>query len=152
MARNRWVVANSVKQACVAATAITQLVINAPAGIREAITGIAVYFDGTSNVAVPVLVRLIGASTAGTTTAVTPRKLDRDIATALQLTAGELATVEPTKDQGIQCEALIHPQSGAQLMVPLPDGEIIIPGGGHVALEITAAANVNVLCEIIGEE
>jgi hypothetical protein len=36
--------------------------------------------------------------------------------------------------------------------IPLPDGEIVIPGGGHITLSVTAPAAVNCEAEIRGEE
>jgi hypothetical protein len=151
MARNRFVQPTPAVVALVAATLKTVLGLNAAAGVRVAITGISISFDGNSNVAVPVLVEVYRTTTAGTATANNPVPLDSDLTTALQLTGGTNYTVEPAKGARL-ASWLVHPQSGIPLPLPLPEGEIIIPGGLRIALVCTAPANVNCAAEIRGEE
>lgn len=151
MARNRWIQVTAAKISCPAATLLSLLQVIAPAGIREAIVGVSISFDGISNVAQPVLVELYRTTTAGTFTANNPVNLDSDIATGLQVTGGQNATVEPTKGARI-AQWLIHPQSGMPMPIPLPEGEIILPAATRMALCITAPAIVNASAEIRGEE
>lgn len=151
MARNRWKQVMSQKRAVNVGAIYTALQILAPAGIREAITGISISFDGTSNVAQPVLVECYIMTTAGTMTANNPVKLDQDLGTGLQITGQEHATAEPTKTTRL-ASWLVHPQSGMPIPLPLPDGEIILAAATRFGLTTTAPAAVNVVAEIQGEE
>lgn len=149
MARNFFTQTTSVKVALVAATAKTVLHLLAGSA-RIVIQAVTVSFDGTSNTAEPVLIRLVRQTTAPTGTARNPLKKDTDIATALLVTGLENVSVEPT-DTDITLTYHIHPQAGAQYPLPLP-GEITVPGAARIGLKITAPAGVNCLATIEGEE
>lgn len=150
MARNFFSHTTSAEVALVGATVKTVLQLVAAAGVRLAVQSIMVSFDGISNTAEPVQIRVRRQTTAGTATARAPLKKDSDLATALQATGQENFTVEPTQSD-ILAAFHIHPQAGAQIPLPLP-GEIIVPGAARLGLEIIAPAAVNCLATIEGEE
>jgi hypothetical protein len=150
MARNAFAHTTSTEIALVAATAKTVLQLVAATGVIVAVQGLTVSFDGISNTAEPVQVVLERQTTAGTMSARNPLKT-KDTSTALQLTGQENASAEPTSGDRLHVFH-IHPQAGVAMPLPLPDGEIEIPGGGRLGLKITAPANVNCHATIIGEE
>lgn len=150
MARNFFTQTTSVEVALVAATAKTVLHLLAGTNVRFVIQAVTLSFDGTSNTAEPVLVRLVRQTTAPTGTTRNPLKKDSDISTALLVTGLENVSVEPT-DSDIMLTYHIHPQAGAQYPLPLP-GEIIIPTVARIGLKLTAPAGVNCLATIEGEE
>lgn len=125
-----------------AATAKTVLSVFAPANQRVAVSGIHVSFDGVAGTGVPVDVEVARTTTAGTNTSVTPRKTDDDIATAVQSTAAEDYSVEPTYGDILK-EIHVHPQSGYEVHIPFGK-EIIVGGGDRLSIRCTAAAVVNV--------
>lgn len=151
MARSFLTAANTAVQALTAATAKTVLQIKAPTNQRVAVRQISVSFDGASNTAVPVIVKVVRQTTAGTTSSsATIKAKDNDISTAIQSTVLDGFSAEPTYgDQ--HWIAHIHPQTGAVYQLPLP-GEITLAGGGRLGVVCTAPANVNCLCSIEAEE
>jgi len=151
MARNRFSQTTSVEVALVAATAKTVLQIVAPAAQRDAISEATISFDGISNTAEPVVVRVVRQTTAGTSTARAPLRLDDDIATALASTGGENFSAEPT-DTDILATMEVHPQAGVIYQVPIPDGEFVIGAGDRLGIKATAPAAVNCLASFRGEE
>lgn len=150
MAGLRVTAENSAAVALVAATVKTVLQLNAPAQQRLKIQRVGIFFDGASTTAVPVLVRLIIATTAGTNTALTLNKLVSSDSETIQTTAGENASAEPTKTTLLD-QWLIHPQQGIDLTYAFGQEKIIV-GGGRVALDVTAPANVNCRAKIDFEE
>ncbi len=152
MARNYFTQTTSAKFAAGVGADKTILQLLAGTGVRSAIQAITVAFDGTSNTAQPVLVKLIRQTTAGVGgTARNPVQKDSDIATALLATGLEnIVTTEPTPG-AIVLEFLIHPQAGQQYPLPLP-GEVIVPGAARVGVIINAPAAVNCTVMIEGEE
>lgn len=152
MARSFFTAANTVVQPLSAATAKTALQVKAPTNQRVAIRQISVSFDGASNTAIPVIVKVIRETSAGTTSTPTAtiKNKDNDITTAIQSTVLDGFTVEPSStDQ--HWIGHIHPQAGIIYPLPLP-GEIILAGGGRLGVVCTAPATVNVLVAIEGEE
>jgi len=150
MARSFFTAANTAAQTLVAATAKTALQINAPANQRVAVQQITVSFDGTVNTNTPVKVQVYRQTSAGTNSAGSIKAKDNDIATAIQSTAKDTFTVEPSYgDQHWAC--FIHPQTGVIYPLPIP-GEIILAGGGRLGVVCTAAQAVDVLVTIEGEE
>lgn len=141
---------NTAAVALAAATAKTVLQINAPTNQRLKLQRVGIFFDGASPTAVPVLVRLIVATTAGTNTALTLNKIVSSDSETIQSTAGENATVEPTKTTVLD-QWLIHPQMGLDLTYAFGQEKIIV-GGGRVAVEVTAPAVVNVRAKVDFEE
>jgi hypothetical protein len=150
MAKLNFQIATTGGVALAAATAKTVLQLNAPTNQRVAVSGIHVSFDGVSGTAVPVLVEVARVTTAGTNTSVTPRKTDDDVATAIQSTAGENATAEPTYGDILK-EIHVHPQSGYEVHIPFGK-EIVIGGGDRLAIRCTAPAVVNVAAWMECEE
>lgn len=150
MAGLRVTAENSAAVALAAATAKTVLQLNAAANQRLKIQRIGIFFDGASTTAVPVVVKMLVATTAGTNTALTLNKLVSSDSETIQTTAGENATAEPTKTTLLD-QWFIHPQMGLDLTYAFGQEKIIV-GGGRVAIEITAPAVVNERVKIDFEE
>jgi hypothetical protein len=153
MARNNFALTTPSALAMPAATAKTVLQLVAPAGTIVAVQGVDISFDGTSNTATPVVIQLFRQTTAGAgMTARAPLKT-KDTSTALGSTGqfGSGTTTEPTNGDLLKTFH-IHPQAGVVYPLPLPDGEIELPGGGRLGLVVTAPAAVNCLATIYGEE
>ena len=150
MAGLRVTAENSAAVALSAATAKTILQLNAPANQRLKLQRVGVFFDGASTTAVPVLVRLVIATTAGTNTSLTLNKLVSADSETIQTTAGENATVEPTKTTLLD-QWLVHPQMGVDITYAFGQEKIIVVGS-RVAIECTAPATVNVRAKIDFEE
>lgn len=136
--------------ACVAATSKTVIELNTPSGVEATITGIEVSFDGVTSGAVPVLVELIFAATAGTGSAVTLVKLNRTSGQTLQTTAKSNDTIEPGTVT-VAKPWRIHPQSGMLIQYPL-GREPRMKQSDVLGIRITAAANVNATTSIEFEE
>lgn len=149
MARNNFAQTTTAAFALTAATEKTILQINNASNILLAITGADVTFDSTSNSAVPVVVKLIKVSTAGTGTARNPLKV-KDTSTTLQATGTENHSAEGTNGN-IMRIFHVHPQAGVIYSIPMRD-EIELASGERIALKITAPAGVNALGTIHGEE
>jgi hypothetical protein len=150
MAGLRFVAPNSANVALAAATAKTVLQINAPTNQRVKVTRIGIFFDGASTTAVPVLIRLMVATTAGTATALTLNKIVSSDSETIQTTATENASAEPTKTTLLD-EWLIHPQQGGDFTLAMGQ-EFWCLGGQRLALEVTAPAVVNTRCKLFCEE
>lgn len=150
MAGLRVTAENTAAVALAAATAKTVLQLNAPAQQRIKIQRIGVFFDGASTTAVPVVVKMLIATTAGTNTALTLNKLVSSDSETIQTTAGENATAEPTKTTLLD-QWFIHPQMGIDLTYAFGQEKVIV-GGSRVAIEVTAPAVVNVRVKIDFEE
>ena len=150
MAGLRVTAENSAAVALSAATVKTILQLNAPANQRLKLQRVGVFFDGSSTTAVPVLVRLIVATTAGTNTALTLNKKVSSDSETIQTTAGENASAEPTKTTLLD-QWLVHPQQGLDLTYAFGQEHVIV-GGGRVALDVTAPAAVNCRAKIDFEE
>ena len=129
------------EQALVAATQETVLQLVAAANHRVKLLRWGVFFDGVSVSAEPVQVVLQRQSTAGTSSANTPTKIDDSLAETLQTTARDVVTVEPTSGDIVGVYE-VHPQSGYAELFPLGQ-EIIIGGGDRLGIRCTAPANVN---------
>lgn len=136
--------------ALAAATAKSVLQLKAAVNQRVRVKEWGVFFDGTSTTAEPVQVRVIRQTTAGTF-GTTPTVVTRDgHSETPQTVAKANASAEPTP--GAELDAIeVHPQSGYEKIFPLGD-EIIIPGGGYLAIECTAPAGVNVRAKFAFEE
>lgn len=151
MARLDFAAANTVKRAIgTSATTLLQLV--APANQRVAVKQVSVGFDGVVNTNTPVLVQLIRQTTAGTTSSpsATIKSKADDISTAVQSTVQDGFTAEPTYGD-LLWSITVHPQTGCIFPLPIP-GEIIVKGGGRLALVCTAPQAVNAIGTIEGEE
>lgn len=124
------------------ATAQTAVQLVAPTNQRVQLLGYGFYFDGTSNSAQPVQIRLLRQTTAGTASAGTPKLVEKELTETIQTTAQITFTVEPTPGDVLKTFT-VHPQLGYEYLAPLGQ-EDIVQGGGRLGFEITAPATVNV--------
>jgi len=153
MARNNWALSSG-SVALSAGVAKTVLQYASPnANTLSVIQEVLVSFDGTSNSAVPVTVQLLRKTAAATVTAAT-RVKTKDTSTALATdvaATGTNASAEGT-DGAVLADMFIHPQAGVIYTMPLPDGEIEVPGSGIVAVKANAPAAVNIRVTLKGED
>lgn len=111
---------------------------------------ISISFQGTSNTASPILVKLARNTDAGTMTALTLVKDPDDWDETIQTTAQHTATAEPTIGTVI-FEEYVHPQTGYTWQAP--HGKAIkIGGGDRLGISVTAGASVSCTCRVAGEE
>ena len=132
-----------------AAKTILQLV--AAANHRVLVRGLRVSFKGVSATATPILVRVLRQITAGTMSALTPVKANSSDSETLQTTAQHTATAEPTAGD-VLLVAEVHPQGGSLVWVAPFGGELVVPGGGRLGVEVTAGASVSCVAMIEAEE
>lgn len=149
MARNNFALTTTAAFALTAATEKSILQLVAATNSLVAVTGADVTFDSTSNSAVPVIVKLIKTSTAGTGTGRNPLKT-KDTSTTLTSTGTENHSAEGA-NANIMRIFHVHPQAGVIYSIPMRD-EIELASGERLALKITAPAGVNALGTIHGEE
>jgi hypothetical protein len=128
--------ASSVATAMVAATAKTLIQLVSVANHIVAVTGYGVSGHGVSNTQEPGLIELLTQTTAGTASALTPRKKSKRAETLLT-TAQEDFTVEPTTTEVLRVHTL-HPQA----TLDVRDGfmqELEIGGAGRLGMRATFA-------------
>jgi len=118
--------------------------ITTPTNQRVKLLGYGFYFDGTSNSATPVEIKL-ARPTAGTLTAGgTAIKCDAGLSETVQSTVGLAASSEPTLTAALVFKTLtVHPQLGYEFLAPLGQEEMIAGGTNFVA-SINAPVAVNV--------
>jgi hypothetical protein len=137
--------------ALTASTAKTALQIVAPSNQRLKLTNFSVSFDGTTNTATPVQVRVLRQTTAGTMSAATVVLVEKELSETIQSSAQYNATAEPTA--GDVLRQFTVPAFMGQYEVFYPYGqEILIQGGGRLGFECNAPANVNVRIDAQWEE
>lgn len=107
-------------------------------------------FEGTSNSAAPIQVRLLRQTSAGTMTSLTVVKGNAGDDETLQVTAQHTATVEPSPSDVID-SVLVHPQTGYTWQAPYGE-EIPVVGGGYLGIEVTAPAGVDCIATMKGYE
>jgi hypothetical protein len=117
---------------------------------RILIRELSVSFQGTNNAHPPIKVDVMRQTDAGTTSALTPVKLNSGDGETLQTTARHTATVEPSAGDVIMSE-LVHPQTGFIWQAPF-GGEIPVVGGGRLAIRVTASNDVDAIARMVGEE
>lgn len=127
-------------------TTLIQLVAAANRAIR--VTRLEIYFGGTSSTAEPVDVFLKRQSGAGTSSALTPLKMDDSVAEAIVTTALKTFTAEPT-DGDILFVAHVHPQQG---LIWSPPCDLIVGGGDRLGLLGLAPSSVACNAGIYFEE
>jgi hypothetical protein len=128
----------------------TLIQLAAPANHRVKILRWGVFFDGTQPRNEPVQIRLLRQISSGTADALSLVKLDDSISETVQTEARYNFTSEPTGSSVIESYN-IHPQQG--IFVPYVLGqEIIVGGGGRLAIDCNAPNDVNARAFIIGEE
>lgn len=143
MARLRAVQATGGEIALSAATARTIIQLAAATNTRIALKSFGFFFDGTSSSNEPVRIDLMRQSSAGTASAATPASdMETTPAETIQTSGRTAFTVEPTYGNVLRSYNC-HPQAGFERSYAM-DEEIIVPGGGRLALRLTAPANVNV--------
>jgi len=138
------------EQSLTAATAKTVLQVVAASNHRVKISNWGVAFKGTSPTDAPVKVRLLRQTSAGTASAATVAKNNSADDETLQTTAQYNASEEPSAGD-VLATVECHPQAGYEVLLPLGQ-EIIVPGGGRLGIECTAAANQTVVAWMAGEE
>lgn len=109
-------------------------------------------FAGTSNTAAPIRVDIVRQTDAGTmgTSASTIVKDPDDTDETLQTTRQDTSSSEPTTTDILQTE-YVHPQTGLTWQAP-STGRIKIGGGDRLGVRVTAAADVNCVVSMRGEE
>jgi hypothetical protein len=143
--------ANSGSVALVAATAKTVLQLVAPTNQRVAITFVGIYLDGATSTAVPVQVRILRQTTAGTSTNAPPVDVEKELTETIQTTAGANFSAEPTAGD-VLANFTVPAYQGMYESVPPPDQQLVIQGGGRLGFECTAPAGVNVRITVQFEE
>jgi len=130
-------------------SAKTVLQLVAAANHRVVVKEVVVTFAGQTNGHLPILAELLRQSDAGTMSSLTPKK-NGDFGETLQTTAQHTATVEPTPGDVLDYK-YIHPQGGHDWQAVFGD-EYEVPGGGRLAVRVTAANDVNCAVSISAEE
>lgn len=103
-----------------------------------------------SNTGTPIQVRVLIQTSAGTMSALTPAKWNAADDETLNVTAQHTATAEPTAST-VKMIELVHPQTGFLWQAPF-GFELPIVGGTRLGIEVTAAADVDAVVRVIGEE
>lgn len=127
---------------------LAQLIAASNHAIR--VNSIEVSFQGTSNTDAPIKVSVARQSTAGTMSALTPKKDPDDSDETLQATAQENASAEPTTGDEIDGR-YVHPQTGAAATYRY-DHPIKIGGGDRLGIRVTAGVSVNAIVTMHCEE
>jgi hypothetical protein len=118
---------------------------------------ISISFDGVTNSATPILVELVRNTTAGTwttpgpTSPATVRKLNNSDQETVQTTCNMNASAEPSDASDIPWTELVHPQTGLTWQAPYGQ-EISLMGGTRMSIRVTAAAGVNCVARLKGQE
>jgi hypothetical protein len=137
--------------ALVAATAKTIVQIVAPTHQRLRVKRIGVSFDGAASNAVPVRVRILRQTTAGTSSALTPTKMDAAVTETPQSTALQTFTVEPTAGD-VMKDFYCPAYQGLYEATELLEAPTEVAGGTRLGIEFTAPAAVNARAFIHYEE
>lgn len=135
----------------VANTAKTIIILTAAAQHRIAVKGFSLTMKGIAPTNEPGIVEFYRTSTAGTSTAATPKRLVPGSET-IQTIAGVDATVEPTLEAGQPMRRVcIHPQGG-HVEKWGPDDEIILAGGERLTMRAKFDDAVTLIGELYFEE
>lgn len=130
---------------------ITLVQVKAPTNQRVKVKGFSFSFDGTSNTATPITCGVERQSSQGSTSSLTPKKLDDSMPESIQSTCFQDAgSAQPTAGDLVR-QQKVHPQGGWEEIFAKGD-EITIPGGERLGFFVTAAAGVNAVVEVICEE
>lgn len=118
--------------------------VTAPTNQRVKLLGYGFYFDGTSNSAQPVEIKL-ARPTAGTLTAGGTAVLcEPELTETVQSTVGIAASVQPTLTASLVFKTFtVHPQLGYEYLSPLGQEEYV-GGGKNLVASVNAPAAVNV--------
>lgn len=123
-----------------AATTKTGLILTAPTNQRLQVVQFGMTTDLSSPTAVPGVLTIYKATTAGTFTAVTPVRLSAGSETP-QATAGANATVEPTEGEVIRRIYLDRGFFEARAI----DLRLSVPGGTRLAFKVYTPSGISVL-------
>ncbi len=132
----------------VAAKTLLQIV--AAANHRVIVKEVSISFKGVSPTDAPILARVLRLTTAGTMSALTLVKNNSSDDETLQTTGLHTASVEPTAGDVLISEE-IHPQTGFLWQATF-GGEIVVPGGTRLGIDVTAGTSVSAVARIMGEE
>jgi hypothetical protein len=118
--------------------------ITAPINQRVKLKAYGFFFDGTTNSAQPVEIKLARPATVGTLTAGgTAIKTEPGLGETIQSVVGLSASVQPTLAASVVYKTItVHPQLGYEYIAPLGEEEQLAGGTSWVA-SATAAATVN---------
>ena len=128
----------------------TLMQIVAASNHKVLIDEISISFNGISNTAEPIKVRVLRQTTAGTMSSLTLVKDPDDWDETMQTTAQHTATAEPTAGDVLMSDH-VHPQQGYLWQAPL-GRQLAIGGGDRLGIEVTAAASVSAIIRFSGEE
>ena len=128
-----------------AATATVVGFITAPSAQRVKLKAYGFFFDGTTNSATPVEIKLARPTAVGTLTAGgTAIKTEPGLAETIQSVVGLSASAQPTLTASLVYKTItVHPQLGYEYIAPLGEEEQLAGGTSWVA-SATAAATVNI--------
>jgi hypothetical protein len=127
--------------ALTAATAKTIVQIVAPTHQRLRIKRYGVSFDGSVSSAAPARVRVLRQTTAGTSSSLTPTKLDPNGTETIQSTALQTITAEPTAGDVLK-DFMVPVYQGLYEVTELLEAPIEMAGGTRLGIEVTAPASV----------
>lgn len=128
----------------------TLLQVIAATNQRIMINRVSINFAGTASDGVPIPVDILRQTSAGTMSALTPKKANDADDETLQVTAQHTSTGEPVAGD-ILYSILVHPQT-SHTWVFAPDEEIPIGGGDRLGLRVHAAAGINARASMSGTE
>lgn len=132
---------------------ITTLQILAASNHRVLVDEVSVSFKGTDPVGEPILVELVVQSDAPAgSDSVTPQKTNPSDDETLQVTAREKfdGSTQPSETNVVK-RWEVHPSQGVDWQAPYGK-EIVVPGGGRLAISVTAAVTVSQVSRIEGCE
>ncbi len=144
---------NIPSKSCVTATATVVAFVTTPANQRVRILGYSLCFDGTTNAAAPVEIRMCVSSGTGTFTSGSNGQLNEpELTETIQSVYGIAASVEPTYTAAHVTKTItVHPQLSYEFLAPFGQ-EQIVPGAKTFAITINAPATVNVRGYLMFEE
>lgn len=135
------------------ATAKTLIQIVAPANQRIKILSFSVSTDGITAAAIPMTVRILRQTSAGTFSNTTnaPNPDEAEMTETFQTNYQTVATVEPSAGAVLR-DFLVPTFNGGYQEQCAFDRELIVKGGTRLGWECTAAAIVNAFIEVQIEE
>jgi hypothetical protein len=136
---------NVPQNALTAATPTVVGYITAPTNQRVKLKAYGFFFDGTTNSATPVEIKLARPATVGTLTpGGTALKTEPGLPETVQSVVGLAASVQPTLAANTVYKTItVHPQLGYEYIAPLGEEEQLSGGATWVA-SATAQAGVNI--------
>ena len=117
--------------------------VTAPTNQRVKLKAYGFFFDGTTNAATPVEIKLARPTTGTLTAGGTAIKTEPGLPETVQSVVGLAASAQPTLTASLVYKTItVHPQLGYEYIAPLGEEEQIAGGTNWVA-SATAAATVN---------